>query len=272
MRKVALQLGVIAGMIIMLAFVSCTKEWDGDIQSNDPQEADAPVDKKMIHELAKLFDGEYNGVWTFNGQGVKPDNFFQVGIDKNNKNGGSYYDKSYYDSYIGCYADSNRIYHSLYEFPLMATTNYLLADLNVSYFTLAPYFDNVWDKEQLLQSFISENISNVIPFGSGIDLDPIGYSEKTLYFYLKQKNNDYIRFSYIATMTNGTYIGIILNINPNESTVTMDLSTKVITITYTIPQVKLLAGDADITIELDPAIKITFTSINKITRGGVSGD
>lgn len=154
----------------------------------------------------------------------------------------------------------------------MATTNYLLADLNVSYFTLAPYFDNVWDKEQLLQSFISENISNVIPFGSGIDLDPIGYSEKTLYFYLKQKNNDYIRFSYIATMTNGTYIGIILNINPNESTVTMDLSTKVITITYTIPQVKLLAGDADITIELDPAIKITFTSINKITRGGVSGD
>lgn len=256
MRKVAFNLWIIASIIIMLTLVSCTIEEVDDINDVSFQ-FEHPTNNAELASMAATMEGYYFGTWWINDEKVEAESFDYQWYEKNSFTSNNYVDKpKTFNSFLQFLPD-----HLLVaEFPYRYLTKFLFPDRDIKYLTTGLVFGITDNELQLLYSLIIKKNEDL--WTSGLSITPVGYSNNVIYYEVKPiDDNAYRRFCYVVTFQDDDYLGIVLEVLPSKSTVTLDLKSQTMSLSLLVSNIEIYDKEGiSVNKHLNTNIKIKFIS------------
>lgn len=264
-------------LTILLALTACSKDND----SYPEVDKNSTSLKNDLKEDIAAMEGNYKGVWLLNGRETSADNFFEFHLQKSayinhqsiEEFWGEYNKKT---SYVHFYTNQNAPksqykykypYIEYLEFPWTPVIKQIFPDIDIAYFTNELPFGAPYDQEEELLFSISHEAEQSGDKSLKSDaLSLVGYSDNMIYYERRYGiETGYTRFLIMVTTKDDNYFAIVLDLVNATSTVSLDLSSKTLICAFHIKQVEIIDKDGNNTIKtLDPEIKLTFTSTEKI--------
>lgn len=232
------------------------------------------ADKNLpdIYSTLTQFAGKYYGTWWLNDTKTEADNIFYLEYEKTTQRPDVIENNNNVNpSYVQFYYNSQNPVSSIqfYEFPFKAIVRQLFPDLEIAYLTFNLQTGSPYSPEETLFFKIIVEAENsgdnsICQFYS-MPLEVVGYSGNAIYNnFHPTVGIAYLRMPFVVTTKDGNYFAMVLDILPDVSTLSLDITSGMMSCNLVIRQIEIYDKDLQKSIKsLDKDIKLTFISTEK---------